>query len=165
MKSAYILSMATILLFLNNAQAAQPEKEGTKVNIWIPGILIKLATDIAEDYIPEEEADVQMVMALAGKIGDINVCVREGDYYNVSDKKITRKINKLQKRNYEPLIKVIEDETHVQISIKQKKNGNIKRLAVLVDEKDETYVYAKMNCNIRMKDIGRMLSQYDLTEL
>ncbi|MFN3940122.1 MAG: DUF4252 domain-containing protein [Chitinophagales bacterium] len=163
MKKVSILAITCCLLFLNIAHAASPGKEGTKLNIWIPGILVKLATDIAEDYMDNDAADA--MLAMAGTIGDINVCVREGDYYNFSDKKLVRKLNKLQERNYASLVTVIEEQTQVQLSIKQKKNGNLKRLVVLVDEKEESFVYIKMHCNIDIQKVGTLLRQYDLMEL
>ncbi|HCK22026.1 MAG TPA: hypothetical protein DHW15_07675, partial [Bacteroidetes bacterium] len=102
------------------------EHEGTKLNLWIPGILIKSVAGIADDYTDEFDAD------LLKHVGNINLCIREGAAYNGSyDKKITRKLNRMERREYAPLLQVYSEATQVQISIKQNKRGTIRRMVVL----------------------------------
>ena len=131
-----------------------PEKEGTKLNLWIPGFLIRIAGSIADDHLDGDEA---MALEMLEKIGDVNICVREGSYYSdKSGKKITRKLNRLEKRDYEELLSVNSEGERVNMSIKTSASGKIKRLVVLVDEPDETYVYLKLHCRISPEDIGRI---------
>lgn len=165
MKKYLLITIGFCLLIATASKADSPEKEGTKLNLWIPGFIVKLGTGIADDFVDKQDMEAHVAMDFAKNIGDINVCVREGDYYNVSDAKINRKLARMDKKNYVPLITVFEDETHVKLSIKQKKNGNIKKLVVLVDETDETYVYARINCNISAKDIQKLVNNIDFAEL
>ncbi|HET8963188.1 MAG TPA: DUF4252 domain-containing protein [Chitinophagales bacterium] len=165
MKKLLTITMLGLIFNAHNLHANTPEKEGTKLNLWIPGLLIKVFTGISNDYICENQIEEKAALEFASKIGNINLCVREGDYYNVSDAKINRKINRMEKKEYEELIRVIDEGTHVNVSIKQKKNGNIKRLIVLVNEPEETYVYAKINCNVPLRNIQQLIQNMDLADL
>lgn len=165
MKKLLTITMLCLLFNAHDLHANTPEKEGTKLNLWIPGLLIKVFTGISNDYISDNQIEEKAAMEFASKIGNINLCVREGDYYNVSDAKIERKLNRMQKKEYEELLRVIDDGTQVNVSIKQKKNGNIKRVIVLVDETDETFVYAKINCNVALTDIQQLIQNTDLADL
>lgn len=165
MKKLLTITMLCLIFNAHNLHANTPEKEGTKLNLWIPGLLIKVFAGISNDYISDSHIEEKVAMEFASKIGNINLCVREGDYYTVSDAKIERKINRMQKKEYEELIRVIDESTQVNVSITQKKNGNIKRVIVLVNEPDETYVYAKINCNVSLRNIQQLIQNMDLADL
>ncbi len=81
------------------AKAAN-DNDGTKLNLWIPGLVIKMAGNIATNQID----DGHISKELFKNIGIINLCVREGDEYNNrTDKKITGKLNNMEKKSYEQL--------------------------------------------------------------
>ena len=129
------------------------EHEGTKLNLWIPGILIKSVAGIADDYTDEFYAD------LLKHVGNINLCIREGAAYNGSyDKKITRKLNRMERREYAPLLQVYSEATQVQISIKQNKRVTIRRMVVLVDDEGEAFVYVKMNCRFTSEELAELVA-------
>lgn len=158
------LSLIAILscFMLNNAiaggNADSLEDDGTKMNLWIPSILVDMATDIAENYVDEEE---KIALDFADKIGNINICIREGKYYSTrTDKKVTRKLERMERKNYEELVSVVTPDERVNISIKENRKGKIKRMVVIVDEKDQTYVYLKMNCRISPDDIAKLAMAY-----
>ncbi len=151
-----------IILLLSTAAFAEGPAEtsgdDTKLNLWIPGFLIKMAAGIAEDHVDGEDA---MAVDFIHKIGNMNICIREGEYYSErTDKKVTRKLNRLEKKDYKELVSVYTAEEKVNISIKVNKKGKIKRMVVIVDEKDETYVYLKMNCRISPEDISNLVGNY-----
>lgn len=152
-----------VILFIGNAGYAngydndKPD-ESSKVNIWVPGFLIKMVAGIAEDHVDGQDADS---IDLLSKFGNTTICVREGEYYkDKTDKKMTRKLNRMERKNYEELMSVVTENEQVNMSIKENKRGKIKRMVILVDEKDETYVYLKMNCKLQMEDIQQVCDQY-----
>lgn len=160
MKINPILITLIICMFSSFTYAGGPfESNGddTKLNLWIPGCLIKMAANIAGNHV---EGDDAMAVEFIHKIGNMNICIREGAYYSArTDKKVTRKLNRMEKKDYEQLVSVFTENEKVNISIREK-NGKIKRMVVIVDEKDETYVYLKMNCRIDPEDISKLAGNY-----
>lgn len=73
---------------------------------------------------------------------------------------MTRKLDRMERKNYSELMSVITAEEQVNISIKENKKGKIKRMVLLVDEKDNTYVFLKMNCKLSIDDISKVCSQF-----
>ncbi|MEZ5014931.1 MAG: DUF4252 domain-containing protein [Chitinophagales bacterium] len=148
----------TVMAHAGTNGTAEENEGGTKLNLWIPGFLVQFAADIAEKHVDGEE---QAAMHLVQHIGGINVCIREGDaYLDKTDKKMTRKIGKMDKKNYEPLVKVNSSDAKVDLRIKENKKGVIKRMVVLVDEPGETFVYVKMHCRFSNDEIAYICRQY-----
>jgi hypothetical protein len=148
----------TLMLFITSAAmyAGTPndsdDAEGTKLNLWIPGFLVKMAGNIVEDY--ENEVQGNFIK----KFGSVTICVREGDKYSErTDKKITRKMNRLDRKNYENLLKVNDAEAKVKLRIKENKKGYIKRLVIIADETGETYVYLNIHCKLKPEDISTLV--------
>lgn len=130
-------------------------EDGTKLSLWIPGFLVKMAAGIAEEH--TDELDASMLK----HIGSISIFVREGDAYNGSyDRKAARKVRRLDKRNFEDLVTVYEESTQVHIKLKENKRGVVKRLAVLVDDKEETFVFVKINCRLTPDEINQLVNSY-----
>ncbi|MFN0274639.1 MAG: DUF4252 domain-containing protein [Chitinophagales bacterium] len=129
------------------------EEEGTRLNLWIPGFLVKLAGSIVEDHESEAQGD------FIKKFGSMTICVREGSKYSErTDKKMTRKINRLDRKNYESLLKVNDAEAKVDLRIKENKKGFIKRLVIIADEPGETYVYLNIHCKLKPGDISTFVN-------
>ncbi|HNM28410.1 MAG TPA: DUF4252 domain-containing protein [Chitinophagales bacterium] len=149
----------------NTAHAAslpEPEDESTKLNLWIPGVVMRIAADIVEDHMDAEGAATG---ALLRKFGSINICIREGEAYaDRTDKKITRKLDRMERRDYEQLMSVRTDEETVNISIRSNKHDKIKRMVLLVDEKDETFVYLKMHCRLKVEDIPQLVQSMNFDD-
>jgi hypothetical protein len=146
------LCLVVCIAFATN-QAGQHDEDGTKLNLWIPGFLVKIVGSTVADY---EDEDLGEFLT---KFGSVTICIREGSKYTErTDKKLTRKINRLDKKNYEPLLKVHDEEAVVQIRLKENKKGIIKRVVILADEKYEAYVYLNIHCRLNYSDID-MLSK------
>jgi hypothetical protein len=129
------------------------DEEGTRLNLWIPVFLIKAAAGMASEYTGEVEA------GYLAKMGSISLCVREGNQYNQGyDKKVQRKLNRMEKREFEELITVYDEATEVHIHMRQNDQGVIRRLVVLVDDQTETFVFVKVNCRIKAEDISSLIS-------
>jgi hypothetical protein len=160
-----IIPVIAIMMMSANVYAGggvDPEtpagSDDTKLNLWIPGFLVKMAAEIADDHVTgEDEAAVDLLR----KFGSATICIREGDSYTEkTDKKITRKLDRMERKNYEALISVNSDGETVNISIKENKRGKIKRMVILVDEQDETFVYLKLNCRLDMDDVATVCKEY-----
>lgn len=155
-----LITLFLLITISKNMQATVPEfeEEGSKLNLWIPGFLMKVATSIAEDFVEGEDA---AEFDLLSKFGGMTICIREGEFYkDKSDKKITRKIERLEKRNYQELVSIISDRESVNMSIKENKKGIIKRMVVLVDDPGETYVFLKMHCKFSPDDISQITKHF-----
>lgn len=160
-----ILTLLTIVLLSQSAFAATPEvpapdeMSSSKINLWIPGFLMKMAAEIADDHV--DDIEDEQAIDLLRKFGNTTICIREGEYYkDRTDKKMTRKLERMERNNYSELMSVITAEEQVNISIKENKKGKIKRMVVLVDEKDNTYVFLKMNCRLSIDDISKVCNQF-----
>jgi len=156
-----LIAIATVLfapaVFAGDGPDSIAE-DGEKLNLWIPSLLINIAADIAEDHIEEEE---EIAIAFMDKIGNINICIREGKYYSDrTDKKVTRKLDRMERKNYEEMVSIITPDERVNLSIKQNKNGKIKRIVLIVDESGESYVYLKVNCRIKPEDLTKLIEAY-----
>lgn len=156
-----IVSAASIAQ-ANTTPAPEPE-ESTKLNLWIPGLVMKMAAGIAENHLdPEDRAAADLIR----KFGSMNICIREGEAYaDRTDKKITRKLDRMERRNYEDLMSVRTDEETVKMSIRTNKHDKIKRMVILVDEKDETFVYLKMHCRLKVDDISSLMQAMQSTHI
>ncbi len=160
-KLLLVLPVFLLITFSGNTYAStEPKLEdnATKLNLWIPGFLVKMAAEIAEDHVEGEEA---AAIDLMRKFGSITISIREGEYYSDKfDKKMTRKLSRMDKRNFEELVSVKSEDANVNLSIRENKRGKIKRLVVLVDEPGETFVYVKMHCRLSVDDITKLTNQF-----
>ena len=160
-KLLLILPVILLITFSGKTYASDAPKfddGATKLNLWIPGFLVKMVAEIAEDHVEGEEA---AAIDLMRKFGGITISIREGEYYcDKSDKKMTRKLNRMEKRNFEDLVSVKSEDANVNLSIRENNRGKIKRLVVLVDEPGETFVYVKMHCRLSVEDITKLTGQF-----
>ncbi len=153
-KITLIFAFGLMLLIASTANASTDDKGGTKLKLWIPGFLVKIAGKVADNQI--EEIDGNMLK----HFGSITICVREGKRYSPdTDKKINRKLGRLEKKNYEELLSVNSSITNVSLQVKENTRGIIKRFVVLVDEPGETYVYLKINCRIKANKLPELISE------
>ncbi len=162
MKKLTFLLTITALVFcapqLHAAPQSADDENSTRLNLWIPGFVVRMAAELAEDHAQPVDADaINMLHAM----GSMTVCIREGAYYKEkTDAKLTRKLARIEKRDFEELISVYDEGTKVNISTRSKQNGKIKRLVVMVDEPGETYVFVKLHCNLSPQDIPAMTKQF-----
>jgi len=160
-KLLLLLPVIMLMTFSGNSFASNTPKfddNSTKLNLWIPGFLVKMVAEIAEDHVEGEEVAAVEIMR---KFGGITISIREGEYYcDKSDKKMTRKLNRMEKRNFENLVSVKSEDANVTLSIRENNRGKIKRLVVLVDEPGETFVYIKMHCRLSPENIVDITKQF-----
>lgn len=125
------------------------DDEGTRLSLWIPGFLVKAAAGMAQKHTEGVDA------ALLSKMGSVSLCIREGNQYGSGyDKKIQRKLNRLERRDYDELMSVYDGTTEVHLHMMQNDKGMIRRLVILVDDQEETFVYLKVNCRISADEIA-----------
>ena len=151
-------AFSILFLCCTASMHAGNDDEGTKLNLWIPGFLIRTVGNIAGH--DQDDDDAYMASQMLSKLGDINVCIREGKYYDRrADAKITRKLNRLQEKNYEDLVSVKSDGTTVKLSIRQNKKGKIKNVAAVIDDGNETFVYCKVHCRLSENDLQQLVAE------
>ncbi len=129
------------------------------MSLWIPGFAFKMGSWFVPKH---EEPELKYLLK---KIKSLKVKVREGEHYkkamNVEYEKISKR---LDKQNFEELITVHNAEANAIIKLKEKPNGNISDFVVLVDDKEDTFAYVKMKCNLSMEDISKLLQESELFE-
>lgn len=153
------LSGALMAAPAHAATPAPDDEESVRLNLWIPGVLIKWAADIADDHMKGEEA---VAMDFMRNLGSMNICIREGAAYkDHMDNKMTRKLNRMERRDYEPLISVVTPEENVQMQIRTNKRDKIKSFVVMVNETDEAFVYVKMRCNLKPEEVNQLIRAMD----
>ncbi len=135
------------------------EKDGAKVSLWIPGFAFKMGSWFVPRH---EEPELKYLLK---KIKSLKVKVREGQHYKTAmTKEFHRLNNKLIRQNFEELVTVNDEDAKVVVKLKEKANGNISDFVVLVDDREEAFVYVKMKCNLSMNDISKLMKESELFE-
>lgn len=143
---------------LQAANTGNEEESSTKLNLWIPGLLVKMVAEIAEDHVDHEDIAAIEIMR---KFGSMTICVRQGEAYTGrTDNKMNRKLARVEKRDYEDVLSVNNEGAKVNLSIRENKKGTVKRLLVLVDEPGETYVFVKMHCRFSPEQLSGIVQEY-----
>ena len=154
---SFMILTALSLGVVNAAPVSEPneEDESTKLNLWIPGFLVKWVADMVDDELEGEDA---MAVDFMRNLGSMNICIREGEKYATEmDNKMQRKLNRLDRRDYASLMSVITDEERVEMQVRTNKHNTIKRVVVLVHEESEAFVYVKMHCKLKPDEVGELL--------
>ncbi len=157
MKYLFLLLACTIAGSAAHAHATIPGGDGTKLNLWIPGLIVKSLIHLSDDYVSGSDMENMDLSNVISKIGNINICIREGNCYDANDAKINRKLNRMEKRDYKELLSISDSEADVQMHIRQNKKGAIKRVVIFIDETGETLVYLKIHCRVDMRDLRQGL--------
>ncbi len=162
-----IFALGILTLFIWSASPAlhahavepEPEDESTKLNLWIPGVLIKWVADIADDEMEGSEA---MAVDFMRHIGSVTICIREGEQYAAQmDNKMQRKLNRMERQDYEQLLSVNTEGERVEMSVRTNKHNTIKRAVLLVHEDASSFVYIKMHCRIKADEVGQLIQAMD----
>lgn len=153
MKHTLLILLTIFPMWVSASEGQAPlfpggsEEDGTRIRLWIPGLLIKASGGIVKQHAPEAAPFVRMV-------GSTTIYVAEGNRKtDKHDLKAGRLMNRL--RNATPLVEVHTATEHVQIVMKQKR-GKIRKLAVTVVE-EETFVHVRMRCRIDPKKLGELI--------
>jgi hypothetical protein len=154
----FLLLMIPVISFANDKQSA--DRESTKVSLYIPGILVK-----AGSWFVPKEKDAETKYTLK-RIRSISLVIREGCAYDAykSSKKYNKKMNKLQGQHFESLLVVKDEDTQASIFIRQNKKEKIRQVAVIADDGNESFVFARIRCNFTMSDVKNLMKNKELKE-
>ena len=132
---------------------ANSDRESTKISLYIPGFLIK-----AGAWFVSKEKDAQAKCALK-KLRSISLVIREGEAYEAykSSEKYDKKITKLQRQHFESLVEVKGEDTNASVFIRLNKKQEIRQLAVIVNDGDNSFVFARLRCSFSMSDVKNLL--------
>lgn len=149
-----------ILNGLLSTPSIHTNDQGTHVKFYVPGFLIKMAAGMAGDEVPKEAR--QALKWIKG----VSVEVAEGQAFDRSfEVKAEKQRNRYdRKKRYRSMVSVLTADENVQVVTKQKKNGTIRRLIVLVCT-DDTYVHVKVQTRIKRKDLKKLMKTLDFENI
>jgi Domain of unknown function (DUF4252) len=126
--------------------------DGTKISLWIPGILVRLGAV----FIPEMDFEIKH---LVRKIGTVRAKVVDGKYFDDAlARQAIREIESVSgKKSLKPLIEIHSPDEHIIIYFRQNKKNEIRKLQIIVLS-DDTYVNVRMNCRLKMEDLMEMIN-------
>ena len=148
-----VLALLASLSFAGSKSSGEGnDGDNTKLSLYIPGFLVK-----AGSWFVNEEKDPEAKTALT-KMRSISICVREGnaydEYYSV---KYEKKMNKLNRQNFDPLLTVYDDGEKVSVQLKQNKKGKIRQVVIITDDGESEYVFLRVRCNVSLDDIQKWI--------
>ena len=129
-------------------------KEGVR-NFSIPGWLIWLGTGLANSVIDDEEARV--ALRLAKKVKRLQLMIAE-DASPISTNDVRSFVSSIHDSGFEDLIYVRDQETNINILVKEHRN-KLRHLVVLVND-DSDFVFINMRTNIKVKDISKVIRYF-----
>lgn len=129
-------------------------KEGVR-NFTIPGWLIWLGTGLANSVIDDEEAKV--ALGLAKKVTRLQLMFTE-DENPISPTDVRSFVSSIHDNGYEDLVYVRDQETSVNIILKERKD-KLRHLVILVND-DEDFFFINMRTNIRVSDIAKVTNYF-----
>jgi len=150
---AILLLLVCSVGSLHAADETSWPEEGTRLSLWIPGFLVKTAAGIAADKTGDPD------LSILKNIGSVSLVVREGSAYSGTyDKKIERKLRRMDRREYEELVAVHDEGAEVHLHIRENRKGTVKRMIVLVDDHESTFVFVSMHCSFKPEDLQSVAS-------
>jgi hypothetical protein len=146
-----LISATTITA--NGGITIKDNEDGQKIALTIPGFIVRMGGW----FIPkEEEPELRIIIR---KMGTVSVNVTEGSYYrsDISAGDFQKKKLKIEKDGYSPLVIMQSEDEKVMVAIKQDRKSRVRKLAVLVDENQETFVYVRLNCKISLAELSKLI--------
>ena len=134
------------------------DESSTKVSLYVPGFLMEMGSW----FVPKKQ-EPELKSALQ-KIRSTSIVVREGDaylQYNAS-RKYEKKINKLDRQQFEELVSVTTEEENVSVQLRQNKKNKIRQVVVLVDDGTSSFVFLRVRCNIGEKELKKWMEQDEI---
>ncbi len=129
-------------------------KEGVR-NFTIPGWLVWLGTGLANSVIEDEETRV--ALRLAKKVKRLQLMITE-DANPISSLDVRSFVSSIHDNGFEDLIYVRDQETTINIVVKEQRN-KLRHLVVLVND-DSDFVFINMRTNIKVKDISKLIRYF-----
>ncbi|MBP9884464.1 MAG: DUF4252 domain-containing protein [Chitinophagales bacterium] len=134
------------------------DESSTKVSLYVPGFLMEMGSW----FVPKKQ-EPELKSALQ-KIRSTSIVVREGEayvQYNAS-RKYEKKINKLDRQQFEELVSVTTEEENVSVQLRQNKKNKIRQVVVLVDDGTSSFVFLRVRCNIGEKELKKWMEQDEI---
>ena len=134
------------------------DESSTKVSLYVPGFLMEMGSW----FVPKKQ-EPKLKSALQ-KIRSTSIVVREGEayvQYNAS-RKYEKKINKLDRQQFEELVSVTTEEENVSVQLRQNKKNKIRQVVVLVDDGTSSFVFLRVRCNIGEKELKKWMEQDEI---
>ncbi len=141
-----------------NSTENMVETSSTKVSLYVPGFLMEMGSW----FVPKKQ-EPELKSALQ-KIRSTSIVVREGEayvQYNAS-RKYEKKINKLDRQQFEELVSVTTEEENVSVQLRQNKKNKIRQVVVLVDDGTSSFVFLRLRCNIGEGELKKWMEQDEI---
>jgi type IV secretory pathway ATPase VirB11/archaellum biosynthesis ATPase len=156
----FTLALLVLLPFLLPAQTVSINEFYRKyknsgeenTHLTLPGWVVRLGVGIAKTQV--EDNTEKDALKLAKKIGKMRVLTFE-ESNPVTDKDRERLLKGVRRENFEDLIMVREEGTHVHIMMREKKD-RIKNLLILVNEED-TFTMVSLKARLHYDDLNDFL--------
>ena len=163
MKNALALLLLLVFSITLNAQDLNIKKfyrhykkYDNTTNFVVPGFLIRLGTGIARDMVKTDE-EYEMLHLLRS-VRKLRILVSEDDN-PVSKEDFNGLIKNVRNAAFDDLISVRDEETNVQIMVKE--NGKkITGIFILVSDEGE-FMMLHMKTRLKYKDINRIIKMFD----
>lgn len=158
---AFLIGILTLLPYLLSAVTpannSSEGKESTKLSLYIPGFM----ADMGSWFVPKDKDPV--LKSALKKIRSTSIVVREGAAYEAynANNKYGRKMNKLEKQQFEELVAVATPEEQVSVQLRENKKNRIRQVVVLVDDGASSFVFLRLRCNIDMNEFKQWMQKDD----
>lgn len=163
MKNIFLTMLCILpgmLMAAGPAHSLEKSDDGssTKVSLYVPGFLMEMGSW----FVPKKQ-EPELKSALQ-KIRSTSIVVREGEayvQYNAS-RKYEKKINKLDRQQFEELVSVTTEEENVSVQLRQNKKHKIRQVVVLVDDGASSFVFLRLRCNIGEAELKKWMEQDEI---
>ncbi len=151
-----IMFSLTALVFasaINDRSQPQGSNESFKLSLYIPGFFIKAGSLFISKHRNLEAKEAMRSMR------SVSVVVRNGNAFKqyVASEKYEKKMKKLAQQKFTPLFDVMSSEDNVSIQIKQNKKSKIRQFTLLVNDGEETFIFARVRCNFDMNQLKNFM--------
>jgi hypothetical protein len=126
-----------------------------KIDLTLPGFLVRFGAN----FINEDDLDGVNIRPLLRKINEVRVVTIEGGQ-QVQKSDIREVIQDLRAENFEELITVRDDGSHINILMRERK-GFIRDLLIFVSESSE-FVVVDINGKFTMDDINELVRNVEM---
>lgn len=131
------------------------------MNFTVPGWLVWFGSGIANEIVKDE--DIKVGLRLARKVKKLRFMIAE-EHNPITQSEINSFVRQLKQNNgFEDLVYVREENTNVNILVRDKKE-KIRDIVILVSEDDE-FIYFNMKSKIKYKDIAEVVNHFLKKEL
>ncbi len=163
MRTAILLLTLAALSGSLSAQSSVAEfyqkfkKQEEVTNFKLPGWLVWIGTGLVYNSIKDEET--RTWLRLARKLGKFRLMQSENSN-SITKEDLSNFVSGLRGNNgYDDLIYVRNEDTDLNIMIREGANGRLKELLVVGSDDGET-IFLSAKTRLRMKDINEVLNHY-----